>query len=1169
MTKYSRYLKPILKDMDKISKKLVKNNIQHISDAFGVLSIYLEKYIQIASYDIPDNIKVKFIAKIGYNNNSFSLDEARQIFNIINMKNNFMTGGATEVDALRDLVAASSAAGGPIPSPLSISTPASVGGPGPSPLSISSSASVGGPGPSTLSISSSASAVVPTISPPLASAPTLADKDNRVCLSDVPKKIVEYMQFFPPWPGTTWVINGIDKIFSNLFSGNFLDFDPMNEGLNCDWLQLFLFTTSILPVVGGFSNIVITLKAIIEERYFLAIITILTTITSWLSTFHIIDLGFIFKVFYYLDSDLYKKQYVLKGDTSWFSKNKRINTQFINKADTLSYWYYKSDPETESKTGPVSVEELRGLFESGELTDRDIVHQGVDGPGHRLRHVLDRADADRARATLKGQSYDMNRKVMTGIKNRFSEDHSKKVIEAKKAAKEKRQSEAAAAVVAKEERRSEAVAAKEERRSEAAAAKEERQRKAGWRAFGEDLRKKRKAVEAKEKRQRQLVSLKKVFNEAKWELEIKSLIRSVDELRGPVELNPLPDSSGSSDGAEAAEKDAAVRGNKLYTVRFTEPKLPITWGRLPSAGQTIHVTGWNEGQTNTTVIRNPCVDKCQVRDVVVRIGKELVIPPSESTGLSSILDKPQVIAASQKRPLDVTFANGNWEGMEKEITFRTEYIMKAAAGKGVTLLEEKKDFIKKCVMDHIIRTEKLNEEAWKLSLARIIKDELEVPAATVRGDGAALPSDKIQANLIRRIQNKYKDGGNEWDTWKAEFVTQKLNELDPKDHEVTYIKNTVDAFIAQLTTLNSTDTNPWKMWSIDDRYDAIVKIYDVNGISEEILAPEKKFIEGRIMWAQKCGLLVSKSGCDDQIKKTRRQHWKRSYEATTSQVSYGEEEEDAFGVVEDMETTDPLIAPRPPKERTQVPEPGTYEAEQREATDRHDATYDFTGRWPAKIEHAYNAQKEDELSLVEGDNILPLRPGPEAGWWFGKLDNGEEGLFPGNHVTPEPQVRRRPASKLSPLPSWADDYTSSQVMAAAAKVVQDRERTPLRALQTLFARAVVSAEKSGADSVAPPRTATGAAPLDEEHDVPLSPSTVTDSGERMGAASEASLLTDDSAAALFTDDLEESDASVTSSNVLPRGQKDEQFDFPRTRDAAIKDTLDLLNRMIAAKSEEG
>ncbi|GMH55354.1 hypothetical protein TrRE_jg6667 [Triparma retinervis] len=45
----------------------------------------------------------------------------------------------------------------------------------------------------------------------------------------------------------------------------------------------------------------------------------------------------------------------------------------------------------------------------------------------------------------------------------------------------------------------------------------------------------------------------------------------------------------------------------------------------------------------------------------------------------------------------------------------------------------------------------------------------------------------------------------------------------------------------------------------------------------------------------------------------------------------------------------------------------------------------------------YQADGEGEITITEGEEIVIMNENDD-GWWMGKKDNGEKGLFPGNYV---------------------------------------------------------------------------------------------------------------------------------------------------------------------------
>jgi hypothetical protein len=59
-----------------------------------------------------------------------------------------------------------------------------------------------------------------------------------------------------------------------------------------------------LPVVGAFFDIIIIIRSIKQDRIFLALLTFITTVIS-MFTFHMVDLGAIIKILYFLDVTSY------------------------------------------------------------------------------------------------------------------------------------------------------------------------------------------------------------------------------------------------------------------------------------------------------------------------------------------------------------------------------------------------------------------------------------------------------------------------------------------------------------------------------------------------------------------------------------------------------------------------------------------------------------------------------------------------------------------------------------------------------------------------------------------------------------------------------------------------------------------------------------------------
>jgi len=133
----------------------------------------------------------------------------------------------------------------------------------------------------------------------------------------------------------------ISKIIKNLFKGvlsllsNITEiFKPMDfsSDISCDWIYFFLFITASVPFLGYYSDVLIILKAIINRRFFLAIFTFSSCLISYLSSFHMVDLGLLFKLYYFLDVKSYNKMLLNAKKNNTLDKetiNSRINQSIL------------------------------------------------------------------------------------------------------------------------------------------------------------------------------------------------------------------------------------------------------------------------------------------------------------------------------------------------------------------------------------------------------------------------------------------------------------------------------------------------------------------------------------------------------------------------------------------------------------------------------------------------------------------------------------------------------------------------------------------------------------------------------------------------------------------------------------------------------------------------
>ena len=147
------------------------------------------------------------------------------------------------------------------------------------------------------------------------------DGSVNFCLKELPIMVIKL--FFTP----KYLFLAVSSFFAwlaELFDFGF-DFDSegwLDFSQDIDWIYLFLFITASVPFLGQIPSFIITVKALIDGKYFLAIINTITTIISIIFTLHLVDLGLIFKIFYYFDVMSYKNE---------------LNNLESNKNDTLEY----------------------------------------------------------------------------------------------------------------------------------------------------------------------------------------------------------------------------------------------------------------------------------------------------------------------------------------------------------------------------------------------------------------------------------------------------------------------------------------------------------------------------------------------------------------------------------------------------------------------------------------------------------------------------------------------------------------------------------------------------------------------------------------------------------------------------------------------------------------
>ena len=99
----------------------------------------------------------------------------------------------------------------------------------------------------------------------------------------------------------------IETKLNEIFSATMVS-DDFKIPIGCDWIYFLLFVGAAVPFLGLGADILIIIKALLERKFMLAIITTCTCFASVLTNMHIIDLGALFKMFFYLDSQSYQSE---------------------------------------------------------------------------------------------------------------------------------------------------------------------------------------------------------------------------------------------------------------------------------------------------------------------------------------------------------------------------------------------------------------------------------------------------------------------------------------------------------------------------------------------------------------------------------------------------------------------------------------------------------------------------------------------------------------------------------------------------------------------------------------------------------------------------------------------------------------------------------------------
>ena len=136
-----------------------------------------------------------------------------------------------------------------------------------------------------------------------------SNEDFEFCLKNFPSILIKLL-LSPKYLFLT--ISSFFSYLAELFDFSYIGWIDFSEDI--DWVYLLLFITASIPWIGIIPDFIIIINALIDGKYFLAIVNSLTFLVSTILTLHIVDLGAIFKIFYYFDVQSYNNQLQILQD---------------------------------------------------------------------------------------------------------------------------------------------------------------------------------------------------------------------------------------------------------------------------------------------------------------------------------------------------------------------------------------------------------------------------------------------------------------------------------------------------------------------------------------------------------------------------------------------------------------------------------------------------------------------------------------------------------------------------------------------------------------------------------------------------------------------------------------------------------------------------------------
>lgn len=183
----------------------------------------------------------------------------------------------------------------------------------------------------------------------------IIDKKSIFCFTNMWVLLSKLVTNFPKYGFLM-----VSKFFTDIAELYNFDWHSFNDFTSkLDWMFIFLFILASVPFVGFLFNVIIVIRAIKQERIFLALITFITT---WVSMFtlHMFDLGVIIKFLYFIDVFSYvnpnnRIEAPLHGDASLLYNKDTENALVLKQDKSISNNNINISVDSDKLKGAIST----------------------------------------------------------------------------------------------------------------------------------------------------------------------------------------------------------------------------------------------------------------------------------------------------------------------------------------------------------------------------------------------------------------------------------------------------------------------------------------------------------------------------------------------------------------------------------------------------------------------------------------------------------------------------------------------------------------------------------------------------------------------------------------------------------------------------------------------